>query len=140
MATEPKRIYTFDSVWGLKRMFYHLERFKLPFPIKFSELLIVVIIEIVFLLDMANTRIFTFLPPSIRFLLIPFGLAFLLSRLDIEGRPPYRVLQSIIGHYLDHKDYSRGVPIVKDEKEETFQMTRVVGGIQKYATSSYRDS
>ncbi|WP_044641383.1 TcpE family conjugal transfer membrane protein [Risungbinella massiliensis] len=136
----PQRIFTYDAVWGLKRMFYHIERFKLPVPIKVTELLIFVIFEVMFIIDMANANVFGFLPPIIRFLFIPLGASFILSRLDIEGRPPYRIIQSIIIHYFDHKHWSRGLPIQEEEKEETHKMTRLVGGIRDYATSSYRDS
>lgn len=136
----PQRIFTYDAVWGLKRMFYHIERFKLPVPVKVTELLIFVILEVFFIIDTANFGIFGFLPPIMRYLFLPFGAAFILSRLDIEGRPPYRIIQSIIAHYLDHKHWSRGLPIQPQDKEETHKLTRLVGGIQDNATSSYRDS
>lgn len=137
---KPERIFTYDAVWGLKRMFYHVERFRLPVPVRVTELLIAVLLEVFFILDAAGPDFFGFLPPVIKYLVIPVGSAFLLSRLDVEGRPPYRILQSIISHTFDHKHWSRGFPIQPEEKEQTYQLTRIVGGINNYAPSSYRDS
>jgi hypothetical protein len=136
----PQKIYTYDAVWGLKRMFYHIERFRLPVPVSVTELLIIVLMEVVFTLLTVYTTWAKSIPEVFRFVIFPFGTAWLMSRLDLEGRPPYQYLYSVITHALTPKHWSKGVPIPKEgEREETHQLTRLVGGIKRYAAHSNGD-
>ncbi len=135
----PERIVTFDAVWGLKRVFYHIERFRLPIPVRFSELLIVILLEAFFFYTSATFEWMTSIPAIFRFGLIPFGTAWLLSRVDLEGRPPYQYIWSSLTHALSHKLWSRGVPIPEVTEEATNHLTKMVGGIKHYATTTNRD-
>jgi hypothetical protein len=134
----PERIVTFDAVWGLKKVFYHIERFRLPIPVSLSELLIVVLLEAFFII-MSSKFDLSFIPPVFRFALIPIGAAWLLSRVDLEGRPPYQYFWSSLTHMLSHKLWSRGVPIPDITEESTLHLTKMVGGVKHYATDADTD-
>jgi hypothetical protein len=135
----PERIVTFDAVWGLKKVFYHIERFRLPIPVSLSELLIVVILEAIFIFLSNKFAFMSVIPPVFRFAIIPFGAAWLLSRVDLEGRPPYQYFWSSFTHMLSHKLWSRGVPIPDITEEATYHLTKMVGGIKHYATDTDTD-
>lgn len=135
----PERIVTFDAVWGLKKVFYHIERFRLPIPVSLSELLIVILSESFFFYMSSKFPWMTVIPPVFRYAIIPFGSAWLLSRVDLEGRPPYQYIWSSITHALSYKLWSRGVPIPEVTEEATNQLTKMVGGIKHYAIDTDRD-
>lgn len=134
----PERIVTFDAVWGLKKVFYHIERFRLPIPVSLSELLIVILLE-VFFIFMSNFAWIAVIPPAFRYAIIPFGAAWLLSRVDLEGRPPYQYLWSSLTFALTHKLWSRGVPIPPLTVEANNHLTKMVGGIKHYAADTDTD-
>jgi hypothetical protein len=138
-GVKPERISTFDAVWGLKKVFYHIERFRLPIPVSLSELLIVVLLEAFFIIMSNNFAWMSVIPPVFRFAIIPFGTAWLLSRVDLEGRPPYQYLWSSVTHSLSNKLWSRGVPIPDITEEATYHLTKMAGGIKHYATDTDRD-
>lgn len=135
----PERIVTYDAVWGLKKVFYHIERFRLPIPVSLSELLIVVLLEAFFIMMSNAAPWMSNIPPVFRFAIIPFGAAWLLSRVDLEGRPPYQYFWSSLTFLLSHKLWSRGVPIPDVTEEEDYQLTQMVGGIKHYATDTDTD-
>jgi hypothetical protein len=134
----PERIVTFDAVWGLKKVFYHIERFRLPIPVSLSELLIVLFFE-VFFLFMSQYAVIAAIPFVFRYAIIPFGAAWLLSRVDLEGRPPYQYFWSSLTFALSHKLWSRGVPIPPITEEANYHLTKMVGGIKHYATDTDTD-
>lgn len=134
----PERIVTFDAVWGLKKVFYHIERFRLPIPVSLSELLIVIVVE-AFFIFMSNFAWIAAIPPVFRFAIIPFGAAWLLSRVDLEGRPPYQYFWSSLTFMFSHKIWSRGVPIPDVTEEGDYQLTQMVGGIKHYAADTDTD-
>lgn len=135
----PERIVTFDAVWGLKKVFYHIERFRLPIPVSLSELLIVILLEALFIFLSQQFAWVAAIPPVFRFAIIPIGAAWVLSRVDLEGRPPYQYFWSSLTFMMSHKLWSRGVPIPDITEEATLQLTKMVGGIKHDVTNTNTD-
>jgi hypothetical protein len=102
-------------------------------------LFIVVVLEALFIFLSQHFAWVTVIPPVFRYVLIPFGAAWLLSRVDLEGRPPYQYFWSSLTHLLSHKFWSRGVPIPEIMVETTPYLTRMVGGEKHYATNTDAD-
>lgn len=118
------RIQTYHRVWGLKRVIYHIQRLKLPFPINLSEVVIFIGAEAVslYLSRFALYRIFPF---SIRYLLFPGGLTWVLSRLEPEGRAPYLLVASLARHAKTPKIWARGIP-AKQKRVKAKTLTLIV--------------
>lgn len=121
------RLRTYDEVWGMKRVFYHIERLRLPVPIALSELFIFLLLESMAIF-FSRMEWFTSIPWAIRFLVIPFGSAWMLSRLDLEGRAPYQYFASLIRYLSSPKHWAHGRTILPFHNKRSYQLSRINGG------------
>lgn len=108
----------------MRRVFYHIQRMKLPFPISLPELVIFAAGEAlsVYLSRFAFYHVLGF---WIRFILLPVGLAWVLSRMELEGRAPHLFFSSLIRYAIRPKLFARGKPI-KQTPIRSYQLTKIV--------------
>ncbi|MFD1675622.1 TcpE family conjugal transfer membrane protein [Alicyclobacillus fodiniaquatilis] len=116
------RIHTYAQVWGLKRIVYHIHKMRLPFPVNIAELGIFVGAECLSYLLWSRGFHLGFAP---QFLLFPFAVTWVMSRMELEGRSPHLFFASLIRYLSRPKLWARGNPI-RVQKVKSLELTRVV--------------
>jgi TcpE family len=116
------RIHTYSQVWGLRRIFYHIHKMRLPFPVNISELVIFVGTECFSYFVWRQGIHIGFAP---QFLIFPFAMTWAMSRMELEGRAPHLFFASLIRYLTRPKLWARGLP-VRVQKVQSLELTRVI--------------
>ncbi len=108
MASEERPIIipTYKRVWNIPRFLYKIDRFKLFRPVTYWQIMYFFIgIAIAAILN--NFFLFAMIPSIIKFLILPFGLAWYLSKAKHDGKAPHRWLATYVIYLLSPKHLNR---------------------------------
>ena len=99
----PLRISTYHHVWGLKRLIYHIQRLRLPVPVRLPDFVLFVGFEAAALLP-----VFRFIAWGLRFGFFPPLLTLLFARAEVDGRPVFDFLVSLVRFNLSPHQFCGG--------------------------------
>lgn len=110
MEQEKVRLRTYQQVWAQERVIYQIERVRLPFPVSFRQagVFAVVLISMIFLSGLPG---FDLISPLLRYVAIPAGATWFLTRQRLDGKSPLLWLLSIIRFYFAPKRLNRLRPV-----------------------------
>lgn len=107
-----KKIKSFTSIWNVEGVLYAIGDIHMPFPMPYTQIVWVVG-------TWAFLWIFGDLPPFslidnllMKWICIPFGLAWFMSKKSFDGKKPYRYLQSVILYLLRPKQTYAGKKVI----------------------------
>ena len=94
-------IRSYRVVFRLERRIFQVDRFRLPFPygveVRALAYLVVVYLAVVVLSALPGLgALLELLPAPVHWGLVPLGVVFAMLKLRIDGRPPHRVLGSLL--------------------------------------------
>lgn len=117
MDERPIIIRTYKRVWKLDRFLYRIDKYKLPFPVTYWQILYFFLGF--FLAGFLNRWffLFTMLPAIAKFLLFPIAFAWYLSKAKHDGKAPHRWLWTYIRYLLYPKVFNRHRPVRLAAKE-----------------------
>jgi hypothetical protein len=102
---EPVRLRTYRQVWLQEKVIYQVERIRLPFPISLRQASLFALFALILGL------VGGFLPPLLRFLLLPGLLTWFLTRQRLDGKPPLLWLRSLLRYLFAPKQLRRLAPL-----------------------------
>lgn len=110
MDIDRVRLRTYRQVWSQERVIYQIERVRLPFPVSFRQMGVfaasaIVMAGISRILPLDRTS------PVLRYLLIPGGLTWFLTKQRLDGKPPLKWLLSMLRYALGPKRLNRLQPM-----------------------------
>lgn len=120
-----KKLKSYTSIWSVEKVIYAINDFKLPFPVTFSQMAwLVGSLFLVMFLD--NVFPFSLIQGALlKYVGIPVGLTWFMSRKTLDGKKPYRFIQSTCLYFLRPKRTYANKKVVY-QKETMNQETTVV--------------
>jgi hypothetical protein len=109
-------VRSFRVVFALERRIHRVDRFRIPLPygvpVRAAVYAFVVLVLIVLVGRLpAVGELVAILPAPLRFVALPIGAGFLLSRARVDGRPAHRFLVSYLRHRAGARHLSAFRPI-----------------------------
>lgn len=120
MEIDKVRLRTYRQVWSQERVIYQIERVRLPFPVSFRQ-------AGVFAVALLSMVLLSALPlvaaasPVLRYLVIPGGVAWFLTKQRLDGKPPLRWLLSMLRYWLGPKRLNRFRPLAQPAGRTKFR-------------------
>lgn len=97
------RIKTYTNIWRIEGVLYSLYDIKLPVPITYTQIgylvlsfLFIVMFSDTFPLSIINN-------PLLKYLVIPIGFAWFMSKKTFDGKKPYKFIISFIKYHFRNK-------------------------------------
>lgn len=120
-----KKLKSYTSIWSVEKVIYAINDFKLPFPVTFSQLAWFVgsLFLVMFLGDIFPFSLIQ--GALLKYVGIPVGLTWFMSRKTFDGKKPYRFIQSTCQYFLRPKRTYANKKVVY-QKENMNQETTVV--------------
>lgn len=106
-----KKIKSYTNIWAVEKVIYAINDFQLPFPVTFSQMawfLLILFIMILF----GHVPPFSFIQGAfLKYLGIPAGLTWFMSRKTFDGKRPYGFLRSVVSYLARAKKTFAGKKI-----------------------------
>lgn len=97
------RIKTYTNIWRIEGVLYSLYDIKLPVPITYTQIgylvlsfLFIVMFSDTFPLSIINN-------PLLKYLVIPIGFSWFMSKKTFDGKKPYKFIISFIKYHFRNK-------------------------------------
>lgn len=111
-----KQIKSYTSIWNVEKILYAIEDLNLPFPMTYSQMAWFVMSLLVVIL-LGNVPPLSFIDGTlIKYLGIPAGITWFMSRKTFDGKKPYSFMKTVIMYAVRPKVTYAGKP-VKLKKE-----------------------
>lgn len=107
---KPYQIRTYKKVWKFERILYRFDRFRLPRPVTVWQLVYFFIGIILVVVIQNNTGLLSFVPDLVRYIGIPVGFSWFLSKVKLDGRHPFRWLVAMVLYLFEPKAINRYQP------------------------------
>lgn len=104
------RIRTYRQVWLQETMIYQIERIRLPFPISTRQAGIFALAAVAMVV-LSNVPGVDLIPGLVRYLLIPGAVAWSMTKLRLDGKPPLRWLLTWARYAVEPKRLVRLDPL-----------------------------
>lgn len=104
------RIRTYRQVWLQETMIYQIERIRLPFPISTRQAGIFALAAVAMVL-LSSVPGVALIPGLVRYLLIPGAVAWGMTKLRLDGKPPLRWLVTWVRYAAEPKRLVRFAPL-----------------------------
>lgn len=111
-----KKVRSYSSIWAVEKVLYAVNDVKLPLSLTFSQItwFIISLLMIVMLQDIPPFSLIDGV--LLKYVGIPAGITWFMSQKTLDGKKPYRFLQSVLLYYLRPK-ITYGEKAVKSRKE-----------------------
>lgn len=116
MDERPIVIPVYKRVWKVERYLYRIDRFKLLRPVTYWQIGYFFISVIAMYLLSKYVGIFNFVPVLVRYIVIPIGLAYYLSKARHDGKAPHRWIYGYARYLLSPRYYNRYRRITKKKR------------------------
>lgn len=110
MELESVRLRTYKQVWTQERVIYQIERVRLPFPVSFRQAGVFAAVAAL-MVALSGIPVVAESSPLLRYLVIPGGLTWFLTKQRLDGKPPLRWLLSILRYAFSPKRLNRLRPM-----------------------------
>jgi hypothetical protein len=135
-------IRSYALVFRMQRKLFKIDRWRLPLP-GGLEIRAIVYAVIVLLGDLALSRVVLIgpatneLPAPLHWAILPGLVVFALVKLEVEGRPPHRVLSSLLGWWVRPKYFIGLRPATRPGAQVPIE---VLSATPDWRSSRYRPS
>ncbi|WP_270659832.1 conjugal transfer protein [Enterococcus thailandicus] len=120
-----KKIKSYTSIWAVEKVIYAINDFQLPFPVTFSQMAW-------FVLTLLIMIVFGSIPPLsliqgafLKYLGIPIGVTWFMSKKTFDGKRPYGFLRSVILYVFRAKKTFAGKKIKMKKINDQSEITTV---------------
>ncbi|WP_142967491.1 conjugal transfer protein [Enterococcus casseliflavus] len=120
-----KKIKSYTSIWAVEKVIYAINDFQLPFPVTFSQMAW-------FVLTLLIMIVFENVPPLsllqgafLKYLGIPIGITWFMSKKTFDGKRPYGFLRSVILYAFRAKKTFAGKNIKMKKVNDQSEITTV---------------
>jgi hypothetical protein len=120
-----KKIKSYTSIWAVEKVIYAINDFQLPFPVTFSQMAW-------FVLTLLIMIVFGSIPPLsliqgafLKYLGIPIGVTWFMSKKTFDGKRPYGFLRSVILYVFRTKKTFAGKKIKMKKINDQSEITTV---------------
>lgn len=98
-----KKLKSYTSIWSVEKVIYAINDFKLPFPVTFSQMAWFVgsLFFVIFLSHIPPLSLIE--GTLLKYIGIPVGLTWFMSRKTFDGKKPYRFIQSMLLYFVRSK-------------------------------------
>lgn len=110
MEIDRVRLRTYRQVWSTERVIYQIERVRLPFPVTFRQAGVFGAALAAMLL-LSRIPLVGAVPGLARYVLVPFGITWFLTRQRLDGKPPLAWLLTMAKYAFSPKRLNRFQPI-----------------------------
>ncbi|MCO8288892.1 conjugal transfer protein [Tetragenococcus halophilus] len=120
-----KKLKSYTSIWSVEKVIYAINDFKLPFPVTFSQMAWFVgsLFFVIFLSHIPPLSLIE--GALLKYIGIPVGLTWFMSRKTFDGKKPYRFIQSVLLYFVRSK-LTYAHKKVNFQKENMNQETTIV--------------
>lgn len=121
-----KKLKSYTSIWSIEKVIYAINDFRLPFPVTFTQMTW-------FVLSLFAVMLLSNVPPLsliegalLKYVGIPIGLTWFMSKKTFDGKKPYGFLKSAITYFFRPKITYAGktVRLKRAKVNETITMVR----------------
>lgn len=98
-----KKLKSYTSIWSIEKVIYAINDFRLPFPVTFTQMTW-------FVLTLFTVMLLSNVPPLsliegalLKYVGIPIGLTWFMSKKTFDGKKPYGFLKSAITYFFRSK-------------------------------------
>ncbi|KOY82847.1 conjugal transfer protein [Lysinibacillus macroides] len=98
-----KKLKSYTSIWSIEKVIYAINDFRLPFPVTFTQMTW-------FVLSLFAVMLLSNVPPLsliegalLKYVGIPVGLTWFMSKKTFDGKKPYGFLKSAVTYFLRPK-------------------------------------
>lgn len=98
-----KKLKSYTSIWSIEKVIYAINDFRLPFPVTFTQMTW-------FVLSLFTVMLLSNVPPLsfiegalLKYVGIPIGLTWFMSKKTFDGKKPYGFLKSAITYFFRPK-------------------------------------
>lgn len=123
-----KKLKSYTSIWSVEKVIYAINDFQLPFPVTFSQMAW-------FTLSLFLVILCAKVPPLsmidgafLKYLGIPAGITWFMSKKTFDGKRPYGFLRSLFLYLVRPKQTFAGKP-VKLAKEKVGEPITIVRSV-----------
>ena len=120
-----KKIKSYTSIWAVEKVIYAINDFQLPFPVTFSQMAWFVVTLLIMI-------VFGSIPPLsliqgafLKYLGIPIGVTWFMSKKTFDGKRPYGFLRSVILYVFRTKKTFAGKKIKMKKINDQSEITTV---------------
>lgn len=123
-----KKLKSYTSIWSVEKVIYAINDFQLPFPVTFSQMAW-------FVLSLFIVVLFSDIPPFslingafLKYLGIPVGVTWFMSKKTFDGKRPYGFLRSLFLYTIRPKKTFAGkkIELAKEKADEPITVVRSV--------------
>lgn len=131
------RIKTYTNIWRIEGVLYSLYDIKLPVPITYTQIgylvlsfLFIVMFSDTFPLSIINN-------PLLKYLVIPIGFAWFMSKKTFDGKKPYKFIVSFIKYHFRNKltTKSREINLRNVVVDCEIAILKNIGGVKNEVSS-----
>ena len=98
-----KKLKSYTSIWSIEKVIYAINDFRLPFPVTFTQMTW-------FVLSLFAVMLLSNVPPLsliegalLKYIGIPVGLTWFMSKKTFDGKKPYGFLKSVVTYFFRPK-------------------------------------
>ena len=98
-----KKLKSYTSIWSIEKVIYAINDFRLPFPVTFTQMTW-------FVLSLFSVMLLSNVPPLsfiegalLKYVGIPIGLTWFMSKKTFDGKKPYGFLKSAVTYFFRPK-------------------------------------
>ena len=131
------RIKTYTNIWRIEGVLYSLYDIKLPVPITYTQIgylvlsfLFIVMFSDTFPLSIINN-------PLLKYLVIPIGFAWFMSKKTFDGKKPYKFIISFTKYHFRNKltTKSREINLKNIVVDCEIAILKNIGGVKNEVSS-----
>lgn len=120
-----KKIKSHTSIWSVEKVLYGINDLHLPFPITYSEMAWFVCTFLIVIM-FADAPPLSFIEnPLLKYVAIPAGLTWFVSRKSFDGKKPYGFLRSLISYAVRPKTTFGGKAVNYKKEKGDYNITIV---------------
>ncbi|MBY7141790.1 conjugal transfer protein [Virgibacillus sp. NKC19-3] len=111
-----KKLKSYTRIWSVEKVIYAINDFRLPFPVTFSQMTWFVLSLLVVIL-LGNLPPLSLIDGALlKYVGVPVGLTWFMSKKSFDGKKPYGFLKSVITYFFRPK-VTYGGKAVKLQKQ-----------------------
>ena len=122
-----RQVQSYSGVWGFERVMHMVGNVRLPIPLTFAQIGWLTGTCLVDVLILVNIPPLCFVDNVIlKYLLLPIGLTWFMSKKSFDGKRPYSYLKSVLLYFMrPHVTYAgKKVTYGKEKIEENVTIVR----------------
>ncbi|WP_080873454.1 conjugal transfer protein [Oceanobacillus timonensis] len=122
-----KKLKSYTRIWSVEKVIYAINDFRLPFPVTFSQMTWFVLSLLVVIL-LGNLPPLSLIDGALlKYVGVPVGLTWFMSKKSFDGKKPYGFLKSVITYFFRPK-VTYGGKAVKLQKQMMNETITAVKG------------